>query len=148
MQINLKAPAIAQHEIIIQAPLATIWQILTDINRWSDWYPSVSQSKLEGSLAPGSVFRWKSGGTPIQSTIQEVEPQRQLSWTGKALGTRAIHIWKLEPQAEGILVKTEESFEGWLVSFFKGTMQRTLDTSLQAWLDHLKQRAEAVESNS
>jgi uncharacterized protein YndB with AHSA1/START domain len=148
MQINLKAPAIAQHEIIIQAPLATVWQILTDIDRWSEWYPLVSQSKLEGSLAPGSRFRWKSGGAAIQSTIREIEPERQLSWTGKALGTQAIHIWKLEPQAEGILVKTEESFEGWLVSFFKGTMQRTLDSSLQAWLTYLKQKAEAVESSS
>jgi uncharacterized protein YndB with AHSA1/START domain len=144
MQVNLKAPAIARHEIMVHAPVETIWGILSDIDHSSAWYPAVSQSKLEGLLLPGSVFRWKSGGTPILSTLQEVEPHHRISWTGKAPGTQAIHIWILEPQADGVLVMTEESFEGWLVPLLKGMMQSMLDTSLQAWLKHLKQYAEAA----
>jgi hypothetical protein len=144
MQINLKAPATAQHEIMIQAPVEAIWQILADIDRWNSWYPAVSQAKLEGALAPGSIFRWKSGGTAIVSTLQEVKPYCRISWTGKAVGTQAIHVWILEPNEGGVLVKTEESFEGWLVRLLKGMMQRMLDTSLQAWLEHLKQKAEEI----
>jgi len=142
MQINASAPAIAHHEIMINAPLATIWQLLADIDHWSSWYPAVSQATLEGALAPGAVFRWKSGGTAIVSTLQEVAPHHRISWTGKALGTQAIHVWILEPTAEGVLVRTEESFEGWLVNLLKGMMQTMLDKSLQAWLEHLKQQAE------
>jgi len=41
MQINANAPAIAHHEIMINAPLERIWQLLTDIDRWSTWYPAV-----------------------------------------------------------------------------------------------------------
>lgn len=143
MQTSIKAPAIAQHEIMIHAPVETIWQLLSDIDRWSTWYPAVSQAKLEGALAPGSVFRWKSGGSTIVSTLQEVEPLQRIAWTGKAVGTQAIHIWVLEPVEGGILVKTEESFEGWLVRLLRGMMQKMLDTSLQSWLEHLKQKAEA-----
>lgn len=144
MDINTTAPAIARHEIMIHASSEKIWQFLADINHWSTWYPAVSEAKLEGLLQPGSTFRWKSGGTAIQSTLQEVEPHHRLSWTGKALGTRAIHIWRLEPQPNGVLVKTEESFDGWLVGWLKGMMQKTLDTSLQTWLEHLKQKAEGA----
>lgn len=31
------------------------------------------------------------------------------------MGASAKHLWILEPQAVGVLVKTEESFDGWVV---------------------------------
>lgn len=145
MEINSQAPVIARHQITVNAPIETIWQILTDIDHWTNWNPNISESKLAGSLQPGSIFRWKSGGTAILSTLQEVEPQHRLSWTGKVIGTQAIHVWVLEPQEKTVLIKTEESFEGWLVRLSKGMMQRMLDTSLQVWLERLKQRAEAAD---
>lgn len=144
MEINLKAPVIAQHQITINAASETIWQILTDINQWAAWNPNISEARLEEALKPGSTFRWKSGGTAIVSTLQEIEPQRRMSWTGQVIGTRAIHTWMLEPQGESVLLRTEESFEGWLVVLTKGMMQKMLDTSLQEWLERLKQRAEAA----
>jgi hypothetical protein len=142
MEINSNAPAIARHTIMINASSEKIWQILTDINHWNVWYPNISESKLEGLLKPGSVFFWKSGGINITSTLQEVEPHRRISWTGKTTGTQAIHVWILEPQENGVLVRTEESFEGWLVRILRGMMQNTLDTSLESWLQHLKHQVE------
>jgi len=144
MEINLQAPVVAQHQILIAASSETIWQILSDINRWTDWNPNISDATLEGEFKPGSIFRWKSGRTAILSTLQEVEPQRRMSWTGQVIGTRAIHIWMLEPQVDSVLVRTEESFEGWLVRLSRGMMQRMLDKSLQEWLERLKQKAEAA----
>ncbi|HEY9629109.1 MAG TPA: SRPBCC family protein [Coleofasciculaceae cyanobacterium] len=146
MEINAKAPATARHEIVINASRETIWQVLTDIDQWPTWCANVSASRLEGALQPHSTFQWKAGGTQILSTLQEVVPQQRLSWAGKAIGTRAIHVWILEPHEKGILVRTEESFEGWLVSLLKGMMQRMLDTSLQSWLEELKLKSEAIDS--
>ena len=142
MEINVKAPAVARHQILINAPVEKIWGLLSDIDHWSVWQPDISNAVLEGALIPGSVFRWNSGGTPITSQIQEVEPQRRLGWTGKAMGAKAKHLWILEPQVGGVLAKTEESFDGLIVVLLKGMMQKTLDTSLQAWLMHLKKAAE------
>ncbi|UBF28829.1 SRPBCC family protein [Kovacikia minuta CCNUW1] len=144
MEINLQAPVIAQHQIVVNASSEAIWQVLSDINRWTDWNPNISEATLEGALKPGSIFRWKAGGTAILSTLQEIEPQRRLSWTGQVIGTRAIHTWMLEPQVDSVLVRTEESFEGWLVRLSKRMMQRMLDQSLQEWLECLKQKAEAA----
>jgi hypothetical protein len=143
MEINTKAPAFAKHQLLINAPIENIWQILTDINNWNSWNPNVSKSALQGKLAPDSIFRWKSGGITIKSIIKEVEPYQRISWTGKAIGTQAIHIWTLEPQGQGVLVETSESFDGWLVRLFKSSMQKMLDTALESWLEHLKQKAES-----
>lgn len=143
MEINANAPALARHQTLINAPIENVWRLLSDINHWSVWQSDISNAVLEGTLAPGSVFRWKSSGTSVVSQIQEVVPQHRLGWTGKAMGASAKHLWILEPQAGGVLVKTEESFDGWVVILLKGMMQKTLDTSLQAWLMQLKKTAES-----
>jgi hypothetical protein len=148
MDINSKAPAIARHEILITASSDTVWALLSDINHWSTWNSNISASTLEGALEPGTRFRWRAGGTSITSTLQEVEPQRRLSWTGKVMGIQAIHVWIIEPAGSSVVVKTEESFDGWLARLFRSTLQKMLDTSLTAWLVSLKQKAEAMPSGS
>lgn len=144
MDINSNAPALARHQVLINASLGKVWRLLSDINHWSAWQPDISSAVLDGTLTPGSIFRWKSGGSRVVSQLQDVEPQHRLGWTGKAMGVRARHVWVLEPQADGVLVRTEESFEGWVVVLLKGRMQKTLDTSLQAWLTRLKKTAEGI----
>jgi hypothetical protein len=99
-------------------------------------------AELEGPLAAGSIFRWKSGGLTIASTIQVVEPNQQIGWTGKALGTRASHVWNLEPHNDGTMLTTEESMEGWLVAILKLFMPNFLERSLDTWLQSLKSKAE------
>jgi hypothetical protein len=142
MDINPNAPVSARHQIAINAPIDTVWQLLTDIDHWPTWNAHISAATLAGPIQPGSTFRWKANGTGIFSTLQTVEPHRHLSWTGKVIGTHAIHTWDLEPVGDAVVVTTAESFEGWLVRLTKGMMQTTLDTSLVAWLDNLKRQAE------
>ena len=142
MNVNARAPAVARHQIMIMSSTDKIWNLLSDIDHWSSWHPAIKRSKLLGPLSPGSIFRWKSNNTPVVSVLRDVVPQNCLSWTGNAMGARAIHVWTLERQESGVIVKTEESFDGWMVTLLKGMMQKTLDRSLQIWLMHLKQAAE------
>jgi uncharacterized protein YndB with AHSA1/START domain len=146
MKINPQAPLIAHREIFIQAPPEVVWKTHTDINAWGQWQPGVTLAKLEGPLAVGSTFQFKAGGLTITSTIQEVEPNQRIGWTGKAIGTQARHIWMLTPQPNGTLLKTEESMEGWLVSLLKLLMPKFLDKSLDNWLQSLKNNVEGNHS--
>ena len=142
MEINHQAPIFAHKELFIQALPDIVWKIHTAINDWPQWQSGIDMAKLEGPLAIGSVFRWKSGGLAISSTLQVVEPNQQIGWTGKALGTRASHIWILKPHNDGTLLTTEESMEGWLVSILKLVMPKFLERSLDTWLLCLKSEAE------
>ena len=92
MEINQQAPLVARKEIFIQAPPQSVWKIHTDINSWSQWQPGIASSKLGGALKVGSVFQWKPGGMTINSTIEVVEPNERIGWTGIAIGTQARRI--------------------------------------------------------
>jgi hypothetical protein len=49
---------------------------------------------------------------------------------------------ELTPTDHGVLVHTEESWEGEAVRAQPETLQQALDASLRAWLDNLKRAAE------
>jgi hypothetical protein len=142
MRINDQAALIAHREIFIQAPAEAVWKLHTDINAWSQWQPGITTSNLAGPLAVGSIFQFKSGGLAITATIQVVEPNQQIGWTGQALGAQARHIWRLTPHQNGTLLTTDESMEGWLVSILKLIMPKFLERSLDTWLESLKSKAE------
>jgi hypothetical protein len=142
MQTDRRAPC-AEVEIAVRAPLETIWRIQSDIDRWSEWNPKVRRSRLNGPLAPGSVFEWRSGGATIVSTLQEVKPMQRLVWIGKAMGARARHEWSFELHEDKVIVTSKESFDGWWPRFLPGLTQHMLDSLLRDWLQSLRQRAES-----
>jgi len=115
LDINRKAPATASAEAVILAPLNVVWSVLTKIDEWSRWNPDVSRVELRNPLTPGTEFHWKTGsGASNVSTLQEVEPERRVAWTGRTLGIRAVHVWTFAEQDGGVLVRSEESFDGFI----------------------------------
>jgi uncharacterized protein YndB with AHSA1/START domain len=146
MEINQDAPLVARKEIFIQAQPQVVWKIHTDINSWSQWQTGIASSKLDGPLTAGAVFQWKPGGMTINSTIEVVEPNERIGWTGTAIGTQARHIWTLKPQKDGTLLTTEESMDGWLTRALKVMMPRFLEESLDTWLQSLKKQSETESS--
>lgn len=142
MTINNNAPAVAASEIEIAADPEIVWDVMTKIDRWPTWNPDIEEVFLDGEVAEGSEFRWKSGPGMIKSTIRHMERARFLAWTGKTLGIKAIHIWRMEPQDGHTLVRTEESWEGFVVRMFRGRMQKTLENAINAGLRYLKVEAE------
>jgi uncharacterized protein YndB with AHSA1/START domain len=142
MDINRAAPVITRDEILIEAPMETIWDIHTDVAAWPSWQPEVNGAQAEGPLAVGSVFRWQTAGLEITSTVEEVDAPYRIVWAGPAQGIVAVHVWTLDPQADGVLVRTEESWEGEPIHAQVEAMQGLLDGSLRNWLESLKRTAE------
>ncbi len=136
------APVSATAKLEVGAPLETVWGVLTAIDDWPSWNPDVKSSALDGPVAPGSTFRWKAGPGTISSTIEHVERPRLIAWTGKTLGIKAIHIWRLEQHNGHTLVETEESYEGLVARLLRRPLQTTLDRALNAGLEHLKAEVE------
>jgi uncharacterized protein YndB with AHSA1/START domain len=140
--INPQAPVVGKSEIEIAAPPEAVWDVLTAFERWPSWNRDVKSMSMEGPVSPGTVFRWKAGPGTITSTIQQVEPPRQIAWTGKTLGIHAIHFWYLEPRDGATLVRTEESYEGLVARILRGSLQKTLDRALADGLGALKSEVE------
>jgi len=142
MDINTAAPVITRDEILIHAPIETVWDIQTDVAAWPSWQPDVDGAQADGPLAVGSVFRWQTAGLDITSTVEEVNGPRRIVWGGPAQGIVAVHVWTLDPQEDGVLVRTEESWEGEPVTAQVETLQGALDGSIRNWLENLKRAAE------
>jgi len=149
MEIDKQAPLVSQKQIFIEAPPQTVWSIHTDIDNWSKWQRAIAESKVERRFAVGSVFRWKSGGLNVTSTIQVIKPGQEIAWTGRSKGAYAKHIWRFASQNNGTLVMTEESMDGWSIRLLKLFNPKFLDNSLDTWLRNLKIKAEknAAEPN-
>lgn len=142
MKANQNAPANARSEIEIKASPEVVWDVLTDFPNWPSWNHSVQSVKGGESVSKGTEFKWKTGGTTIRSTVQEVERPTRIVWTGRLMSIKAVHAWHIVPQAGRTLVRTEESFEGAVARLFKKSLQRTLEESLSAGLKDLKAEAE------
>lgn len=142
MHIDDNATLTARHEILIDAPITSVWAIQTAIEQWPQWQPDITAATLEGPLAVGTVFRWKAKGLGIVSTLQAVEEPTTIGWTGDSLGMHAVHIWHFSAEGNQTRVKTEESLAGWMVRLLKLFDRNFLEKSLKQSLATLKNRVE------
>lgn len=143
MEVNSTAPVFARAHILIDAPLDVVWKLQTEVSAWPRWRPQVSAARFDGDLTVGSVFHWEEGGLQIASTVQELDRPRRIVWDGSAQGIDAVHVWTFSPTDDGVLVETEESWDGEPVRAQAATLQPLLDAALRAWLKNLKRAAEA-----
>ncbi|MER8186874.1 SRPBCC family protein [Kitasatospora sp. NPDC094015] len=146
-------------EIVVHAPLRTVWRVQTDVERWPSWQAPVrSAERLDaGPLRRGSAFRWTTPVPPnpaapatsleITSTVRQVERQSCIRWTGPAIGEGlhidGVHVWTFTEVAGGVLVRTEETHTGPQVDADVPTATAILRQGLDAWLRDLRTTAEA-----
>ncbi|MFD5912295.1 SRPBCC family protein [Streptomyces massasporeus] len=149
-----------ESDILIKAPLRTIWKLQTDVEGWPSWQPPVtSMERLDhGPLRKGSRFRWTTPApatptTPettleITSTVQRVRNQDCILWKGPAIGEglridEGVHLWTFRKVEGGVRVHTEETWTGDQVEADVPTATAALGGGLEAWLRDLKATAEA-----
>ncbi|WP_406103532.1 SRPBCC family protein [Streptomyces sp. NBC_01003] len=144
-QIDETAPVVTREDIVIHAPLRTIWKVQTDVENRPSWQPDVTTVTKDtpGRLRPGSVFRWETQRLGITSTVKQVVPGKRLAWGGPAQGITAVHVWTFTPTKNGVLVHTEGSWTGAPVDTDTANLQAALDASLQAWVNNLKHGSES-----
>ncbi|MFF7377553.1 SRPBCC family protein [Streptomyces massasporeus] len=149
-----------ESDILIKAPLRTIWKLQTDVEGWPSWQPPVtSMERLDhGPLRKGSQFRWTTPApatptTPettleITSTVQRVRNQECILWKGPAIGEglridEGVHLWTFRKVEGGVRVHTEETWTGDQVEADVPTATEALGGGIEAWLRDLKATAEA-----
>lgn len=142
MEVDRDAPVIGLAEGQVAAPPEVVWDVLTGFADWPRWNPDVKSVELDGPVAEGTEFRWKSGPGTIRSRIERLDRPALAGWTGKTMGIAAAHVWRFEQRDGGTFVHTEESFSGLLPRLLRGRMRKTLDGALQSGLGHLKAEAE------
>jgi uncharacterized membrane protein len=141
--ININAPVRSRNQIEIETPLDAVWQILTDIENWSKWQKSVSETIVFGEVEEGTQFNWKAGGVSFKSKIHTSKLKSKFGWTGTTMGASAIHNWTFEGKGNKTIVVVEESLQGIFPKLFRNYFQKNLDSGIVTNLNELKTAAES-----
>lgn len=142
LALDAAAPVVSSAEAEIEAPIESVWGILTAIEEWPAWNLDVKSASLDGPAVEGATFRWKAGPSTIKSTVVRLEAPRHIAWTGRTLGISAVHIWSLQSTNGRTFATTEESYEGSVARIFRRPLQKLLDRTLADVVGHLKAEAE------
>ena len=109
------AAPLLQAEIEINAPVSTVWSLVSDLSRMPQWSPQCRVMKLLGPLRPGTrtlnLNRHNLLFWPTTSVITEVLPERKLAFRVPINTT--VWTYELEPTATGTrLVETRHAEKG------------------------------------
>jgi carbon monoxide dehydrogenase subunit G len=92
-----------ESSIDINAPVSKVWTLIDKLEEWPQWMPSIKKIERlsKGPLTVGSqlcVTARVSGFTlRLLMTITKFVPERNVVLEGKALGTKLIRFYALEP---------------------------------------------------
>ncbi len=147
IRINQSAPVLARAEITVNAPVETVWEVLTAIDEWPEWQKEVTAAKLNGELREGVTFDWTAGGLNFESGIHTIQIYKAFGWTGTTFGASAIHNWIFMEENTTTTIKVEESLQGVFPRLFRSYFQESLEEGILNNLMEIKIAAESHISN-
>jgi uncharacterized protein YndB with AHSA1/START domain len=141
--LDRKAPIVTARETVIDAPIATVWELISDPSGWPSFDSSVSDVRVDGSVSTDMAFRRRVGHVTIRALFAVVEPEREISWVGRAAGSKVVHRNLLSEAPGGSTkVVSEESMAGIFVTWLYS--REKLDRVLDNWLASLKAASERL----
>jgi len=135
-----------RNELDMPVPPEAVWPWLVRAQLWPTWYPNSENVVIEGGgldLKPGSKFRWKTFGVPLDSVVEEFVPLERLAWSARAMGVDAYHAWLIERRPAGCHVLTEETQNGLLASISNAVRPNNMSKLHQVWLENLLAKSKA-----
>lgn len=136
-------------EIVIDAPVAQVWEVLMDFDAYADWNPlfkHVSGNPAEGGTLSVLIQPNEKQGFTFSPTVLANKPPREFRWKG-TFGPKRLfqgeHYFELRSLTD---VQTHlihgERFSGWLSFLLIPTILEAVDEGFHAMNDALKVRVE------
>ncbi len=86
-----------EREIKIDAPVETVWGVITDPDRWSEWFPGVDSVSNVTGIGEGGSFEWQLEGKTGSGTIVNTDPQKRLEIRTRMGDDEDEHLFELRP---------------------------------------------------
>jgi hypothetical protein len=136
-------------EVHIKAPIATVWRTFSNLDHWKDWNTACESCCFTSGdhLAQGACFTFvvKPFIFPLQvePRVVSCDPGREVIWEGKRLGISAVHVWRFQETADGVLLESIETFRGPLLLMGRLIgVPRRLHRLTVEMLDQIKRHSE------
>lgn len=138
-------------EIEINAPVETVWDVLTDLGHYGEWNPFIVSSAGEVAVGQKLTNRMEppeGKAITFKPTVTVVEANRTFEWLGR-LGAPGIfdgrHRFDLEPNDDGGTRLTHtEKLSGILVRPLRKSLDTRTIRGFEQMNSALKSRSEAL----
>jgi carbon monoxide dehydrogenase subunit G len=125
---------------LIDAPVALIWRLTTDIDDWPAFMPTMQKlDRLDdGPLRVGSTARVKQPGqTAAVWTVTRLEPMREFTWETRRPGIRMTGRHLLEPSGTGtrntLVLETAGPAAGVFTALFGPLLRKAIQREAAAF---------------
>ncbi|MFF4902771.1 SRPBCC family protein [Streptomyces sp. NPDC001068] len=136
-----QAHGFCQAQAVVHAPPARAFDLLTDVTRWPEWVPGVTEVRA-GALA--RTFDVWFHGHRFETYLGEHVPHTRLGWSAVGAGVQLYQAWLLTPVGGGTHVRTENVVRG-PVARSVGALSPLWTQRLNAlWLAQLKRISESA----
>lgn len=138
---------ITDSSIEIDAPAARVWEVFTDVERWSEWTESVQRiTALDGpGIAVGKRFEIKQPRMPkLVWEVTEVQPGTGWTWVQRSPGGTTVAVHEVVPKGDGRTLVRQRLEQRGPVGALVGLLMRGLTRRyLELEAHGLKARSEA-----
>lgn len=124
---------------VVDADAASVWAVLTDLESYGDWNPTVTS--LSGEIEVGETLAGRLSFpngvvVPFRPTVRVVDPERELRWE-VAVGGRgtidAEHSVTIEPREDGrVVLEQVTRVEGVLAAPLMGRFGAGVRAAMEA----------------
>ena len=139
-----------EREVSIDASTEAVWEILSDVERWYEWTPSIKSILLldPKPLHLGSTALIEQPRLPrAQWQVTELEPGRGFNWEAKSVGARTVGEHWITPNSEGgVKVTLRIRQNGWLAWVFQRWIGKITREYMAMEARGLKLRCEQASS--
>lgn len=136
--------------IVIKAPAGTVWEILTDFEKYPQWNPFIKSVK--GEVKEGSNIKVRieppgAKGMTFKPKVLAFKPQKEFKWLGNLLVKGLFdgeHAFLLTAHKDGTTTLVQsEKFKGILVPLFSKMLDTNTLQGFKLMNEKLRELAEA-----
>lgn len=112
----------------IDAPPERVWQVMSDVERWHEWTPSIRSIRRldDGPLAVGSSALIRQPRfPPAKWKVTELEPARSFTWVSAGPGVRVVARHSVAAEGDGSVATLALDYHGMLGGVL-GRLTRTI----------------------
>ena len=86
-----------ERNVEIDAPIETVWEVMTNPQHWPQWFPGVESVSSRTSLREGGSVEWTHEGQTGHATVVKMEPPKRLEINTQLGDDKDAHVFRLHP---------------------------------------------------
>lgn len=131
--------------IDIAATPERVWTVMSDLDRWHEWTPSIRGITRQGDrpFAVGTrVMIRQPKFPPALWTISDIQPGRSFTWVSRAPGMSVTGTHAITPTADGSRVTLSLRYEGLVGRWFARLTRAITERYIALEAEGLRARSE------